>query len=365
MTLTGLPEGGLLLNGARAGYYRVNYDAANWALLTEALEQGSAGSAAPAPALSDLERAGLVDDALALAGAGRLGYDVPLALLGALPRDGPSLAWVAALPWLTKLTHLLHGAPAAAAGGLHCRLLRTALCPAGASAFSRWARALAADLLHTSEGVRLSTDPVDHAFVERVQLWACGLGVPGCLGPAGAGAGPDPSATGNAGRRWVLRADQPMMRFDRFDLCGAQKSEQEWNEVLTSCLKGNQAFLLKLADCIQSQEAARRMLEILALESNDEELAEDLLKKLTGNPYSYDTVINFLQTNLTQLQTKYGSIDIAKHTLPFVKSNNQMIQLEGILVTSKNSHLMNDSKHNVWWLQNQAERLLKEVRKLK
>lgn len=98
-TLTGLPGGGywLLLNGNRAGFYRVNYDDANWRLLSHDLA-----------ALSELERAGLVDDALALAAAGRLSYNVSFGLLQRLPRDEPSLAWVAALTWLTKLTHLLY-----------------------------------------------------------------------------------------------------------------------------------------------------------------------------------------------------------------------------------------------------------------
>lgn len=98
--VAGLPGSAhwVLANGARAGFYRVNYDAANWALLTRGLSE-----------LSDLERAGLVDDALALADAGLLAYDVPLGLLQRLPRTEPSLAWVAALSWLSRVSHLLHG----------------------------------------------------------------------------------------------------------------------------------------------------------------------------------------------------------------------------------------------------------------
>ena len=95
-SLQDLPGRGhwLLVNGARAGFYRVNYDATNWRLL-----------AADLAALSGLQQAGLVDDALALAGAGLLGYDVPLGLVQRLPRDRPSLAWVAALPWFSRMSH--------------------------------------------------------------------------------------------------------------------------------------------------------------------------------------------------------------------------------------------------------------------
>ncbi|KAE8741352.1 hypothetical protein FOCC_FOCC013119 [Frankliniella occidentalis] len=328
VTLAGLPPGpgGLLLNGARAGYYRTNYDATNWAMLTESLDS-----------LTDLERAGLVDDALALAGAGRLGYDVPLALLQRLPRDAPSLAWVAALPWLAKLTHLLHGVPAGGAAG-----------SGGDNAFTRWARALAGDLLRVSEGLRLSTDPVDHAFVSRVQLWACGLGVPGCLGTTG------PSREARQG-------------FDASVLCKAQKTEKEWGDVLSKYLSENPAFIPKLAECIQSQEAAKGMLELAALETNHEQLTEDLLEKLTANPYSYNAVVDFLKDNWMQLQAKFGTIDdeIAKSILPYVKNENQIIQLEKMISSKKNGHLMNEGKHNVWWLQYQAEKLLEMVNKLK
>lgn len=109
------------------------------------------------------------------------------------------------------------------------------------------------------------------------------------------------------------------------------------------------------------------MLELAALETNHEQLTEDLLEKLTANPYSYNAVVDFLKDNWMQLQAKFGTIDdeIAKSILPYVKNENQIIQLEKMISSKKSGHLMNEGKHNVWWLQYQAEKLLEMVNKLK
>ncbi|XP_034240272.1 thyrotropin-releasing hormone-degrading ectoenzyme-like [Thrips palmi] len=329
--VAGLPGSAqwVLANGARAGFYRVNYDAANWRLLTEGLDD-----------LSDLERAGLVDDALALADAGLLAYEVPLGLLQRLPRTEPSLAWVAALSWLAKISHLLHGTHGANGA------------QGSSSAFSRWARGVAADLLRVSSSaaVRASTDPVDHAFVTRVRRWACGLGVPECLG------------------QHAPHAPAARLVFNETDICeGSTRTPEEWSSLLTKVSKEDSNLYLKLAECIQSSSAARRMMEMTFMEDENDQMVSDLLVRLSANPHSYDTLMQFLTENLTPLLDRHGnglSYDFVKSTAPFVKNDDHQNKMKKIFLKSNLndlSHRAEQGAHNIWWIENQAEHVLKAV----
>jgi hypothetical protein len=62
-----------ILGSRFTGYYRVNYDSRNWELLADHLLNSS-----PQDELPAITRAQLLDDALYLARAGILGYDVAL-----------------------------------------------------------------------------------------------------------------------------------------------------------------------------------------------------------------------------------------------------------------------------------------------
>lgn len=90
------------------GFYRVNYDARNWQLLTRAAAAG---------VLSEAQRATLLDDAVALCRAGRLDVDVALELLKgvtAAPEGSPPCVpcWTAARAALATLGHLTRHNPA-------------------------------------------------------------------------------------------------------------------------------------------------------------------------------------------------------------------------------------------------------------
>lgn len=86
------------------GYYRVNYDIRNWALLTDAWTS-----------LGDVVRAQLLSDALVLARAGHLTYAVPLELVALKlgTDDSSGLApWRAALLEMGYVKSMLVRTPA-------------------------------------------------------------------------------------------------------------------------------------------------------------------------------------------------------------------------------------------------------------
>ncbi|XP_052131192.1 aminopeptidase N-like [Frankliniella occidentalis] len=95
----------IVLNPRQIGYYLVNYDEANWKLL-------SAELAANPNALHASSRTQLVHDALALARAGKLSYEVALPFLQSLKLEREATPWRAGVVALTFLRERLTATPA-------------------------------------------------------------------------------------------------------------------------------------------------------------------------------------------------------------------------------------------------------------
>ncbi|PNF34108.1 Aminopeptidase N [Cryptotermes secundus] len=91
----------VLFNVHETGFYRVNYDHANWRLLISSFQQ-----------LPDVTRAQLLDDSLNLALSGRLEYRIAMDLTSQLITDVEYLPWSAALTALEHLDTMLALTPA-------------------------------------------------------------------------------------------------------------------------------------------------------------------------------------------------------------------------------------------------------------
>lgn len=92
----------LYVNVKRAFYYRVNYDYQSWVILGLSYEEFPA-----------VIKAQLIDDALNLARAEVLSYDIPLTfLLKLYAKFKDILPWAAATPGINYLTNMLNREPA-------------------------------------------------------------------------------------------------------------------------------------------------------------------------------------------------------------------------------------------------------------
>lgn len=91
-------------NVNQTGFYRVNYEASNWAALNHQLHTDHR-------ALSASDRAGLLDDAFTLARAGELNVSVAMDLSGYLSRERDFAPWATALPHLLELFRLAEDSP--------------------------------------------------------------------------------------------------------------------------------------------------------------------------------------------------------------------------------------------------------------
>jgi aminopeptidase N len=80
----------LIVNVQETGYYRVNYDAKNWRLITEQLNENHS-------IIHTVNRAQLLDDALNLARASLIPYDMAFNVTQFLRNDNEYLPWEAFL----------------------------------------------------------------------------------------------------------------------------------------------------------------------------------------------------------------------------------------------------------------------------
>lgn len=87
------------------GYYRVNYDNANWQLIAKQLNSSSFKD------IATINRGQLVDDALNLARAGRLDYATALSVTSYLAQETEYVPWKAALTAMSYLDNMLIKSP--------------------------------------------------------------------------------------------------------------------------------------------------------------------------------------------------------------------------------------------------------------
>lgn len=93
----------LLVNKQATGFYRVNYERSNWNLLSAALESENFGG------INILNRAQLIDDAVNLAKARQLEYDIAFDLLAYLRHETDYVPWAAAANAIPYLSRNLRG----------------------------------------------------------------------------------------------------------------------------------------------------------------------------------------------------------------------------------------------------------------
>lgn len=96
-------NGWILVNKQVTGYFRVNYERSNWNLLSAALEREDFGQ------INILNRAQLIDDAVNLAKARQLEFDIVFDLLAYLKRETDYVPWAAAANAIPYLSRNLRG----------------------------------------------------------------------------------------------------------------------------------------------------------------------------------------------------------------------------------------------------------------
>ncbi|XP_042228344.1 aminopeptidase N-like [Homarus americanus] len=97
-------EDWVVFNLQQTGYYRVNYDDHNWGLIIHQLLTDHS-------VINALNRAQLLDDALDLARASQLSYDIALRVVGYLNRETEYVPWASALDNMDYLYNMFTHSP--------------------------------------------------------------------------------------------------------------------------------------------------------------------------------------------------------------------------------------------------------------
>lgn len=146
-----------IFNIQQMGFYRVNYDTANWNRILSVLNSPNYKQ------IHVLNRAQIVDDALTMAFDGYLGYDIALGIVTYLFQETDYIPWYPAVMNFDKLDYILKGSP------LY-------------NHFRRFVR-LMVRRLHVTYGLENHpNDDVTKQFVRELGIdWTCRMGDQRCL----------------------------------------------------------------------------------------------------------------------------------------------------------------------------------------
>ncbi|XP_019531218.3 aminopeptidase N [Aedes albopictus] len=147
----------IIFNKQQVGYYRVNYDDANWELITNALINN-------VDSIHRLNRAQLIDDAYWLARSGRLDLEILMKLLTYLPNETEYAPWTAANNVLSYFNGKLRGTP-------------------DYENFTTLVNHLIRKVYATLEVDSVSeSEPLLHKYLKQtISTWACMVGNEDCL----------------------------------------------------------------------------------------------------------------------------------------------------------------------------------------
>uniref|UniRef100_A0A0P5FVD5 Aminopeptidase n=1 Tax=Daphnia magna TaxID=35525 RepID=A0A0P5FVD5_9CRUS len=294
----------VIFNVNETGYYRVNYDARNWHLIAKQLMTNHT-------AISVINRAQIMNDALNLARAGLLVYEVPLNLTKYLEREEEFLPWEATLTALSYLDSMMKRTPGY---GLLKNYVLKILSP-----------------LYDSLGFvnRSSDSHLTGKLRRKVVESCCSMGHKDCITKAI-----------DSYHRWMSDPQNttivPAM-LKRVVACTAIRhgGEVEWDFAFQrfrdSNVASEKATLLSSLSCTQESWIIARMLEMClnpttGFRTQD---ALDVIKTLAGNPIGRFLTFNFTREKWLEMTKIFSSIHNLAHVFESVtKAFNTDMELK-------------------------------------
>ncbi|EFX67103.1 hypothetical protein DAPPUDRAFT_203789 [Daphnia pulex] len=307
----------IIFNVDETGYYRVNYDAHNWKLIGQQLMTNHT-------AISVINRAQIMNDALNLARAGLLDYETPLNLTEYLEREEEFLPWESTLTALSYLNSMMQRTPGY---GLLKNYVMKILMPLYNSL----------GFVHRSTDSHL-TGKLRRKVVER----CCSLGHKNCVTQAI-----------ESYSQWMADPGNTTIVpsvLKGVVACTAIRhgGELEWNFAFKRFRESNvaseKATLLSSLTCTQESWILARLLEMclnpaVGFRTQD---ALDVIKTLAENPIGRFMTFNFVREKWTEMTKIFNSIHSLAHVFESVtKSFNTDMELKELSdFVGKNKELL-------------------------
>nr|CAD7409546.1 unnamed protein product [Timema cristinae] len=274
----------ILFNIQQTGFYRVNYDAQNWALLANYLNSDSFTN------IHVLNRAQLLDDAFNLARAEILDYTTALEITKYLSRETDYIPWYSALSSLSYLNNRLRGAS-----------------EYDYYVFKNYLKGLL-DLVYTEVGLEVQTSDghVTKLLRNSISTWACNLGDQTCIDFSRrelAAYMADPE-------NYLVDPDVKSVVF-----CNGLRygGEEEWNflwgQYLKSEVSTEQVLILGILGCTNTESLAHRYLNLTITEDSGIRTQDISLvaPSVYNNPAGVDFAINYLFSHYQDISNYNGS----------------------------------------------------------
>nr|CAD7396260.1 unnamed protein product [Timema cristinae] len=281
-------EDWIIFNIQETGFYRVNYDATNWALIAAHLNSDSFEQIPP------VNRAQLLDDVFNLARAGFVDYTLVLQMVKYLERETDYVPWYAAFNGLNYVDKRMRGAPS--------------------YDYYAWKRFILKLLnkAYTTLGseVKDTDDHVTKLFRNQILTWACNLGDYACVS--------------NAKQRFAAHMSDPYNNPIDPDLktvvyCTALRhgGVGEWNFlwdrfITYSNVSTEQTLLLGVLGCTGDEDTAHSYMHLSL--SKDSGIRQQDLSLVFPSVYNahdkgVDFAISYLQLYYTNISDYHNSIN--------------------------------------------------------
>ncbi|XP_063599467.1 aminopeptidase N-like [Penaeus indicus] len=338
-SLSGLPsaDAWILLNLQQTGYFRVNYDANNWELLTKQLADAH-------EVIHVTNRAQVMDDALNLARAGQLNYTTALGLNEYLAKETEYVPWRAALNNLDYLDAMLSATPGY--GALRQYLLHL-LIP-----------------LYDSVGFEddLQGPHLDQYKRAMALSWTCGLGYEDCV---------DQSALHFD--QWLNNGSavspnlKPTVYCSGIAAGGDEEWQAAWDMYLSANVAAEKAVLLSALGCTKEVWLLTRYLDMAftegsgirkqdstavfsAVASNDvgRYIAWAFLREEWQRISSYYDTFASLGSLVTAATAKFNTRDERRQLESFIEENRDSLSS----VARSVSQALENTNNNIAWMDN-------------
>ncbi|XP_042215803.1 aminopeptidase N-like isoform X2 [Homarus americanus] len=339
ITIPSLPtkDQWVIFNLQETGYYRVNYDQDNWNLLIQQLLTDHR-------VINTINRAQIIDDAMDLARAGQISYDVALGLYSYLGNEVEYVPWKAAVNNLAYLRNMFYRT--GSYGALKNYLLDMVV------------------QLYDSVGFDNSLDDLLLEQYKRNTAvdWACKLGHKPCL-----------DNVLNLYRQWMLNPHNetiisPNLKSVVYCRAMAAGGEEEWEFAWDRYLKSNvgseKSRLLRAMGCTNKLWLLSRFLEIAfntesGIRKQDSQL---VFSSVAFNPIGRPLALTYLNNHWKKIYDYFGG-KAKSHLINSAMSNfNTEQQLKEVMdfekkhrddldaASRKVQQIIERTKNNMAWM---------------
>ncbi|KAM3967324.1 aminopeptidase N [Aphomia sociella] len=272
----------VIFNKQESGFYRVNYDNNNWALLTLALRSDER------TVIHEYNRAMIVDDLFALSRAGVMTYDRAWNIMSFLEMEDQYSPWIAAISGFNFVIRRLAGDPDNLA-----KLYEMI------------------DQLSDAVVRRLGYQELDNgSYMDDllrmyVMRFLCNTGQEGCVN-----AGKTNFAAWRSGE-FIPANMRPWVYCTGLREGNAEDFDYFWNRYLTEDLASEKAVMLETAGCTTDQASLEKFLTAIVTDSDDiraQDYSTAYSSAVTGNEINTLRVFNWLKENHGALNATFGSL---------------------------------------------------------